>query len=279
MKTNRFAGRVVLLVSVVLLCFSMVSAAGAETMGSLSVSYPINGTVYHIYSVGGLENGQIVLDGAFRDLDTSDYAAAASVMAERIKKEGSVKELATATVVNGKAEFHNLPMAIYLVLGDSGEKDGVRYWPTPFLLSVPQKDQNDQFDWDVSVTGKKEMDVEISVVKHWMGDSLSFRPSSVTVYLTKDGKSYGTPVVLNASNNWTYTWENLPPDNWGVAEAPNANYLAAITRQGNTFIITNTWKKIPQTGQLWWPVSALALAGLVFLCLGLLRRRESDRNA
>lgn len=279
MKTNRFAGRVLLLVSVVLLCFSLVTSAGAETMGSLSVSYPINGTVYHIYSVGSLENGQIVLDEVFRDLDTSDYAAAASVMADRIKNEGVVKELAAATVKESKAEFHNLPMAIYLVLGDSGEKDGVRYWPTPFLLSVPQKDEKGQFVWDVIVTGKKETDMEISVVKRWVGDSLSFRPGSITVYLTKDGKSYGDPVVLSPSNNWTYTWENLPPDNWGVAEAPNPRYTAAITRQGNTFIITNTWKNIPQTGQLWWPVSAMALAGLVFLCLGLLRRRESDGNA
>lgn len=280
LKANGFVPRsAALLLSVVLLCLSMVPTAGAETLGSLSISYPIDGTVYHIYSVGSLDGGQIVMDEAFRNVDTSDYAAAAGVMADMVKNEDAAEELAAATVTDGKAVFHNLPMAIYLVLGDPGEVDDVRYWPTPFLLSVPQKDEQDRFVWDVSVTGKKELDVEITVVKKWVGDSPSFRPQSITVYLTRDGKGYGDPVELSASNNWTYTWQNLPPDEWGVAEQSNPRYTVSVSRQGNVFTITNTWKKIPQTGQLWWPVSALALTGLVFLCLGLIRRRESDANA
>ena len=36
-------------------------------------------------------------------------------------------------------------------------------------------------------------------------------------------------------------------------------------------------KKLPQTGQLWWPVPVLACAGLGCIAVGLLRRRE-DRN-
>ena len=36
-------------------------------------------------------------------------------------------------------------------------------------------------------------------------------------------------------------------------------------------------KKLPQTGQLWWPVPVLACAGLGCIAVGLFRRRE-DRN-
>ena len=279
LKDNRFVSRwAALLLSVVLLCLSVVPVARAETLGSLSVSYPIEGTKFHIYSVGSLEGGKIVMNAAFRDVDTSDYAAAAGVMADMVKYENAVPELAVATVTSGKAVFRNLPMAIYLVLGDPGEVENVRYWPTPFLLSIPQKDEQEQFVWDVSVTGKKELDVEITVVKKWVGDPPSFRPQNITVYLTRDGKGYGDPVELSTSNNWTHTWQNLPPAEWGVAEQSNPRYTVSVSREGNVFTITNTWKKIPQTGQLWWPVSAMALTGLVFLCLGLIRRRESDGN-
>ena len=34
--------------------------------------------------------------------------------------------------------------------------------------------------------------------------------------------------------------------------------------------------KLPQTGQLWWPVPVLVCAGLGFIAVGLLRRREAE---
>lgn len=271
LKTKVLAG----FLAALLLCLCPLCAF-AEELGSLTISYPVDGTVYHIYSVGTLKNGGIVLDPAFQKVDTSDYAAAASVMADMVRKGGAAKELASATVTGGKAVFAELPMAVYLVLGDPSEMDGVRYWPTPFLLSIPQKDANDNFLWDVSASGKKEMDMDISVVKRWVGDMVIYRPTSVTVRLMRNGQTEGDPVVLNYVNQWSHMWENLPPDNWYVTEDANPRYTTEITREGNTFIVTNTWKKIPQTGQLWWPVSAMAVAGLLLLCLGLLRRRTSD---
>ena len=264
-----------------LLCGLLLGAclvtAGADNAGTLTISYPLEDTVYHIYRVGSLKNGGIVMEGAFQAVDTSDYAAAASVMAKMVQA-GAAQELAKAKVENGKAEFRNLPMAVYLIVGDPGELNGVQYWPTPFLLSVPQKNENGTFLWSVSVEGKKEMSMDISVVKRWQGDLIIYRPTSVTVHLMRNGVAYGDPVVLNYVNRWSYMWENLPPDNYYVTEDVNPRYTAAITREGNTFIVTNTWKKIPQTGQLWWPVSVLALAGLVLLCIGLARRRTSDDN-
>lgn len=35
------------------------------------------------------------------------------------------------------------------------------------------------------------------------------RPTYVTVQLKANGENYGDPIVLNASNNWSYSWENL----------------------------------------------------------------------
>ena len=277
LKNHGLFGRLTAAVLCCLVLGLSLLTAGAEDVGTLTISYPLEDTQYHIYRVGSLKNGGIVMDDAFSKVDTSDYAAAASVMGDMVRA-GAATELANAKVTNGKAVFRNLSIGVYLVIGDPGELNGIQYWPTPLLVSVPQKDENGSFLWDVSAEGKKEMDMDISVVKRWVGDQASARPASVTVHLMRNGNAYGSPVTLSSANQWSHMWENLPPDNWYVTEDANPRYTSAIPREGNTFIVTNTWKKIPQTGPLWWPVSVLAFSGLVFLCLGLLRRRTSDEN-
>jgi hypothetical protein len=37
-----------------------------------------------------------------------------------------------------------------------------------------------------------------------------------------------------------------------------------------------TPKKIPQTGQLWWPVAMLGAAGVLFVVMGMVRRSKSN---
>ena len=38
----------------------------------------------------------------------------------------------------------------------------------------------------------------------------------------------------------------------------------------------NTGSKLPQTGQLWWPVSILAAAGMVFILGGVIRKKHAE---
>lgn len=276
---NKLLSRALALVLAAAAALCLVTAASAAGQtGTLTISYPLDGTLYHIYRVGSLKNGGIAMDAAFSGVDTADLATAAGVMADMIQRSGVCPELACARVAGGRAEFANLPMAVYLVVGEPGMKDGVNYWPTPFLVSVPQTEEG-RFLWNVEVVGKKEMDMTISVVKRWVGDAVSTRPTSIVVHLVLDGRDYGDPVVLNADCGWTHTWKNLPPKNWHVREDSFMSYSTAIVRSGNTFIITNTYKQVPQTGQLWWPVTALAVPGLCLLCLGIARRRRSDEDA
>lgn len=96
------------------------------------------------------------------------------------------------------------------------------------------------------------------------------------------------------------------------AEVPDG-YTVAVTREGNTVVLTNTAKKpgksdgevnppskkrtdkttdktvnkttdktsdkLPQTGQLWWPVLVLLFAGAICLLAGrVLRDRKEEKN-
>lgn len=270
--------RLAALVMIIALALSMPLSAHAANPGKLTVEYPIDGTLMHLYRVGSLRNGGIELDDAFSGVDTADMAAAAGTIANMIELTGAATEYASAEVADGKAIFDDIPMAVYLVTGEASVEDGINYWPTPFLVSVPQKDEGGDLVWDVTVSGKKEVDMDISVVKHWVGDTVANRPASIKVYLVLDGEDYGEAVELNADNDWSHIWEHLPPKNWCVREDYYPRYFTSIVKDGNTFVITNTWKRIPQTGQLWWPVSLLAVAGLSLLSIGMLRRRKSEKN-
>lgn len=51
--------------------------------------------------------------------------------------------------------------------------------------------------------------LEFKVVKKWVGDTAANRPATVNVQLYRNGLSHGNPVQLT-SQNWSYTWQNLP---------------------------------------------------------------------
>lgn len=94
----------------------------------------------------------------------------------------------------------------------------------------------------------------ITVVKNWVEADPSIRPSELIVYLTINGSHVVedgvSPIVLSESNNWTYTWTNLPTFkngialNYSVDEVTPAGYSGRfVTNKTNgdkTITITNT---------------------------------------
>ena len=103
--------------------------------------------------------------------------------------------------------------------------------------------------------------------------------------LLNNGLVYDTR-NLTAANKWQYTWENLPARDkngkenlWTLREIEPTGYTSTVKTEEDTFIVLNSYKgtKLPQTGQLWWPVPLLCAAGLVLLAAGLvLKKRRKD---
>jgi len=140
---------------------------------------------------------------------------------------------------------------------------------------------------------------KVSVKKVWSdsNDSAKKRPAEVSVQLYKLAETTGekTPqgdaVKLNKDNGWAYEWKDLPElpkgESWTVEEtAVPAGYTAKVTATNLDFTVTNTYTppttppgtttkktKLPQTGQLWWPVPVLAGAGVLLILAGLFYRR------
>lgn len=66
--------------------------------------------------------------------------------------------------------------------------------------------KNSSGAYDQVITNEEVKSREIEVTKKWVGGSAN----QVEVQLYKDGVAEGAPVTLNAANNWTTTFTNLP---------------------------------------------------------------------
>lgn len=199
---------------------------------------------------------------------------------------------------------NTLLAGLYLVLGHTHIQGGYIYEATPFMVMLPSLD-NEANCWiyDVTVNPKYDVDpipeepetANIKVLKVWDDDGHeNERPENIVVQLLQDGNIYDT-VVLNAGNNWRYTWTGLDSSHkWTVVEESLEGYTVTVTQEGVTFVVTNTYAKnassdptpsdptnpdnpsdpkLPQTGQLWWPIPIMAAAGMILVIIGLIRRR------
>ena len=118
---------------------------------------------------------------------------------------------------------------------------------------------SDDYEADVTtaedhgtITNTHEPEVtDLSVEKVWddADNRDALRPTSVSVQLKADGTAKGDPITLNESNEWAYTWSNLPKNNAGraieytVEEAPVENYTTNydLDEATRTYTITNSY--------------------------------------
>lgn len=121
-----------------------------------------------------------------------------------------------------------------------------------------------------------------------------------TIISTKNKKIY-QEVQLSEDNNWQYTWKDLSSKyQWEAIEKKKTKgYIVSVSKQDSSVVIKNiywgddfyeettakkptttekkskkqftkkpiteTQEKLPQKGQLWWPLPFLAAGGL--LCI------------
>lgn len=262
---------------------------------------PISGMQFDAYLISTVdENGELTVIDRYQeyadDLDIRGenqdrWQAMVPVLAREISLDPNLKPSCSAvTDADGAAKFADIPMGLIFVMGSGVEKDGYVYSTSPFFVMLPQQDlSGTTWNYHVVANAKPEQEpvkADFQVIKIWRDDChKDQRPKSITISLICDGEVYDT-ITLPNNGAWNYTWEDLETNHqWTVTEEKEDGYQDPdILQEGNTFIVTNTCSKpttptqpgkptLPQTGQLWWPVPVLICAGLLFIVIGLLRRR------
>lgn len=269
---------------------------------------PISGMQFDAYLIADVDEcGELTVTEPYQDYaDDLDirgrndeaWKEMEQVLERKIILDKDLKPSRSAvTDTDGMAKFTDIPMGLYLVTGSSIQKDGYVYTTSPFFVMLPEQDLNSN-TWNYHIVAKSKPQQnpvldDFEVIKEW-ADACheEQRPKSITIQLLCDGEAYGEPITLPDNGSWSYTWHNLDTNHyWTVKEMPVDGYKTEEPRRvGNTFIVTNTCNKpstsgspgnpgkpsnskLPQTGQLWWPVPVLIAVGLLFIVIGLIRRR------
>ena len=247
-------------------------------------------------SIAGLETIESHPDG----MTTESWVDLAYTLDTFVLHEKADYDFIERTDENGIIVVNNIEKGLYLIVGEKAEIDGKMCTPNPLLVTLPTRDVNGnwtnqvELDYSTKLTPDKEYE-ELSVVKIWDdANHEDKRPEEgIKVTLYKDGKAY-EEVTLNAENEWQHTWKELPKGStWKVIESEvPAGYQMTSFQDGEYHVIENIYKtgdktptggnggsggRLPQTGQLWWPVPVLAILGMVLILIGWVRRNSGER--
>lgn len=294
-----------LLLFILLLSETAFASESADTNRKLSLTVNavydktgIEGMEFQLYLISTMnEDGTLSVTEEFKDAEKelqitgkNDglWKNAAQKIQQKILKESKRKPVATAkSNQNGTAVFENLKKGLYFVFPGSVTVKEHVYSSSAFFVLLPEKEQA-----SVCVNAKiekKELLEDYSVLKIWKDQNQEDqRPKFIEITLLCDGKEYDT-IKLPQNGRWQYTWSDLETAHqWTVTEGKVKGYeTSSIVQEGNTFTVTNTCTqkkqqsetKLPQTGQLWWPVPMLLCAGFLSMIIGLLCGKGKDNES
>lgn len=276
-----------------------------EEETSLSLECKNGKESYALYGVADFsETGEFVIREPFskypiviQGLDSEGWRALAETLAGYVERDEIEPLDKKETDDKGHLTWNNLQKGLYLVLGEQIKKEQYLYTPMPLLVTVPNRTENGEWNYQPLIHPKynkedlsEEQEIDRNVIKIWKDQqNKKMRPEKISVQLLKDGKVYDT-VELSKKNNWQYTWKKLSAQSkWTVVEqnVPK-NYTVTSTQENNNFIVTNTYvtfkdegnkgenvhQKLPQTGQLWWPVPILVIVGALLFTVGFRKYRK-----
>lgn len=279
----------------------MISAAGpieTEHETSLTLlfkheSQALEDVAVRLYRTADVsETAQFTLAGDYAEypvrldqLDDEGWKNAANTLATYTAADSIPASASGKTDGDGSVLFSELRTGLYLVVADALTVEDSTYSSAPFLISLPNLDADSNWIYDVTAFAKLEKvsipegdKTDIDVVKVWKDDgNKDKRPDELKISLLKNGSVYAQ-TMLNAKNSWQYSWKDLEKNQkWTVIEnnVPK-DYTVAYSGTQQQLVITNTYKKpgddIPNTGQLWWPIPLLAIAGVLLFAVGWYRR-------
>ena len=204
------------------------------------------GNAFTIMNAHTPETTHVSVAKAWDDADNNDNIRPTSVSVQLVSSDGVEHDPVTLSASNDwNYAWNDLPV---YVAGEKIEYGVVELDPAAGYTPVVSGSAAEGF----TITNKHVPDTRsITVTKAFVDadNQDGMRPAEVKVQLLADGVAQGEPAVLNAGNEWSYTWSDLVQKRAGgididytveeVEVAPG--YTAAV----DGFAITNT--HVPET--------------------------------
>lgn len=300
--------RIVSFLTVIIICFTLlcplsvnaVTPLDPEKEASLSLTYEKDGNAFSNLKISIFRVAEAFSDGTFELIEPfSSYPVnihnimeqekwfnisqtlGSYIVADNLKPDREVK-----TDQEGKAEFSDLKTGLYFVREVIAENNSGTYIFNHFMVYLPTPQADGSYNYSVVAKPKCTSFVpktQYTVTKLWQdAGNQDSRPKEVTVDIYKDGKLHETK-LLNAQNNWSYTWYVSENDNgiFTVAEREvPSNYKVTIQQNGSNFTVINSRENKtdpPVTGDTFAPlpwILVLCFCGVALLLLGIYAGRR-----
>jgi hypothetical protein len=264
-----------------------------DKKGSVTIVFPEADTEFHFYKVASVnEDGTTVLKKQYWDtnldlLTPTNWEKDAETLASAIRAHNAKLSVDNGNKLtkinadfslktkNGSGTKKNIPVGVYLVVGDAKQVGDIIYYPTPFLLSMPSTGtdaENIQINYDIVIdpvkhTEKAVEEVYYKVVKHWDASPDIEIPDYIDIAILHGDDMVDpeevdyleeNPVRLDESNNWTYSWGpvELDTEPWSVWEFSSVPGFRTTIESSEgkdgdateiTFTVTNTTYLNPST--------------------------------
>lgn len=225
--------------SIICLCNPLIY--GQEMRYSLTINYD-ESTYFSLYKIGYIENGEYYLNKPYSDynvkVNSGNLRESAYTLSRYIERD-SLNPMLHQLNKDDTLILNDLSEGLYLLIGDSFNKDGYRYDIVPFLINL-NTDRVAIIKDDITKLPVESEKEDITIEKRWVNDDISERPMEITVQVLRNGYVY-REIVLRNSMNWKYVLEDLDSDyRWSVVEKEiPKGYEVEISQNNNVFTIIN----------------------------------------
>lgn len=259
----------------------------------------LTGMNWDIYYVGQRTGDTYRLEGLFANYPVSinpysvDSMASAALTLENYAIVDEIPYENSGYIdKEGYLKFPALKSGLYLVCGDIFNIAEVFYQPSPTLVEIDTDTENPDIDLIVYPKIKyallSEVNLNNSLKKLWIDSKETHEPVHVKIF--KNGDVYKT-VELNEENEWQYNWTATEYAQWRTKEIDiPPQYTVNYYSDNGKFVVENKFngveetvttaapQKLPQTGQLWWPVIAMGSVGTASITIGMRLRYKKRRK-
>ncbi len=231
----------------------------AAMTGSIHISYVVTNTKFSLYQLATLdENKQYTVNQDF----TGKYTVLTEATADELREQASdMKDVVDENDITaymtietdnkGEGDFTSLPQGVYLLIGEEFNDGEAIYTPTPTIYYIPMTDAN-------GVTGYK---IDAEVKYEWNPIT---PPPTITPPEEPDEPEPEEPE------------EPEPEEPETPEEPPVTPPVTPKTPIGTLINILVPKAALPQTGQLWWPILVMVVAGGGMIVVGLHKRKKES---
>ena len=242
----------------------------------------VHGIKWRVFSIGSRGDNGFVLNETFADsgvklddMSAEAVKADAETLCDYIFANQIQPDFEEASDENGIAEVYAQNAGIYLIYSNEATIDKYTYRSSPAIVELKKSEGSVVLP---KIEKEKTEDDESGPddSSHDTHDSESSNDSSDSDSDVSDRDTPDSDSSANDSSSADSSSSDGSTSSTSDSDSSRGTRSGTDNNSGNKTQGGGSSEKLPQTGQLWWPVPVLSVSGLVLVALGMRVSMKKD---